>query len=94
MFFFSMMFSSCDQIENNMVELDSAVIDSLMSDYNLVNGPGAALTIIENGYIIYSKGYGLANLEEDIPIISGTNFRLASITKQFTAMCIMIYLLI
>ena len=32
-----------------MVELDSAVIDSLMSDYNLANGPGAALTIIENG---------------------------------------------
>ena len=90
MFLFSMMFLTCDQTENNMVELDSAVIDSLMSDYNLANGPGAALTIIENGYIIYSKGYGLANLEEDIPIISGTNFRLASITKQFTAMCIMI----
>ena len=90
MFLFSMMFSSCDQIENNMVELDSAAIDSLMWNYNLANGPGAALTIIANGYIIYSKGYGLANLEEDIPIISGTNFRLASITKQFTAMCIMI----
>ena len=48
MFLFSMMFLTCDQTENNMVELDGAVIDSLMSDYTLANGPGAALTIIEN----------------------------------------------
>ena len=53
-------------------------------------GPGAALLITENGNIIYSKGYGLANLQESIPITSATNFRLASLTKQFTAMCIMI----
>ena len=85
-----MMFLSCDQIENNIDALDSVTIDSLMSDYDLINGPGAALVITENGNIIYSKGYGLANLEENIPIISETNFRLASVTKQFTAMCIMI----
>ena len=84
------MFSSCDQVENNIDALDSAAIDTLMSDYDLVNGPGAALAITENGNIIYSKEYGLANLEENIPIISETNFRLASVTKQFTAMCIMI----
>ncbi len=89
-FLISMMFLSCDQIENSIDALDSALIDSLMSDYDLINGPGAALVITENGNIIYSRGYGLANLEENIPIISETNFRLASVTKQFTAMCIMI----
>ena len=88
----SIVFSSCDQkeVSSEINELDTITIDSLMSNYELDNGPGASLLITENGNIIYSKGYGLANLEESIPINTSTNFRLASITKQFTAMCIMI----
>ena len=88
----SIVFSSCDQkeVSSEINELDTVTIDSLMSNYELDNGPGASLLITENGNIIYSKGYGLANLEESIPINTSTNFRLASITKQFTAMCIMI----
>ncbi|MBT3217353.1 MAG: beta-lactamase family protein [Candidatus Marinimicrobia bacterium] len=71
-------------------ELDRVAIDLLLSEYDLVNGPGAALLIIKEGDILYSNEYGMANLEEDTPITFATNFRLASVTKQFTAMCIMI----
>jgi CubicO group peptidase (beta-lactamase class C family) len=70
--------------------VDSVIIDSLLSDYDLGDGPGAAVMIIKEGVILFSNGYGLANLENEIPITNETNFRLASITKQFTAMCIMI----
>ena len=85
-------FTSCGEkdLGSPITEVDSGIIDSLLSDYDLVEGPGAAVMIIKDGEILFSKGYGLANLEEEIPNTNETNFRLASITKQFTAMCIMI----
>jgi CubicO group peptidase (beta-lactamase class C family) len=46
--------------------------------------------VIRDGKVIFAKAYGLANLEERIACGTNTNFRLASVTKQFTAMAIMI----
>ena len=51
--------------------------------------PGAAVNIIRNGKIIFRKGYGLANLELNVPIEPNMVFRIGSITKQFTAVCIL-----
>jgi CubicO group peptidase (beta-lactamase class C family) len=51
--------------------------------------PGASLMIIKEGRPILIKTFGLAHVEEKKPVESSTNFRLASVTKQFTAMCIM-----
>ena len=62
----------------------------MMTDYNLENAPGAAILIAHQSNIILSKGYGLNNINEGTKINNQTNFRLASITKQFTAMSIMI----
>jgi CubicO group peptidase (beta-lactamase class C family) len=53
------------------------------------NVPGAALMIIKDGESIFKKVYGLADVEKKINVATHTNFRLASFTKQFTAMCIM-----
>jgi CubicO group peptidase (beta-lactamase class C family) len=64
-------------------------IDKIFSDYNKPGMPGAAVMVIKNGEIIFQKGYGLANVEENISVTKATNFRLASVTKQFTAMCIL-----
>lgn len=64
-------------------------IDSLFSDYS-VESPGAAVMVIKNGNIILNKGYGLADLENKTYVNSSTNFRLASVTKQFTASAILI----
>ena len=87
-----MVFGSCGEkdLGSPVTEVDSVIIDSLLSDYDLDDGPGAAVMIIKEGVILFSKEYGLANLEDEITITNETNFRLASITKQFTAMCIMI----
>ncbi len=49
--------------------------------------PGAALAITKNGEIIYEQGYGMSNLEYDIPITPSSIFQVGSIAKQFTAMC-------
>jgi CubicO group peptidase (beta-lactamase class C family) len=83
---------SCDQDKSNINvrELNNVAIDLLLYDYDDGYVPGAALLIVKNNEVLYSKGYGIANLEIGYNISAETNFRLASITKQFTAMSIMI----
>jgi CubicO group peptidase (beta-lactamase class C family) len=51
--------------------------------------PGLALTVIQHGAVIKMQGYGLANVELDVPVTPDTVFELASVTKQFTATAIM-----
>ena len=64
-------------------------IDVIFEKYNAEELPGAAVIVIQDGQIIFQKGYGLANVENKEPITNVTNFRLASVTKQFTAMSIL-----
>ena len=59
---------------------------------NLADGrsPGAAILIRENGKTFFRRGYGVRDLGTRRAIDSRTNFRLASCTKQFTAMAVML----
>jgi hypothetical protein len=52
--------------------------------------PGAALLVMRGGKIVRMRGYGLANVELEVPVTPDTVFELASITKQFTAAAIML----
>ncbi len=64
-------------------------IDDLLARYNgfaLFNG---AALVADHGQVIFKKGYGLANMEWNIPDAPDTKFRLGSITKQFTATLIL-----
>ena len=70
--------------ENNL----SKAIDSLFD--NREGRPGCAVGVINNGEYIHKRGYGLANLEQNISIDENSIFRIASISKQFTAMAIAI----
>lgn len=54
------------------------------------DGPGCAVLVMKEGKVVHKKGYGLANLEHRVPITSETVFDLASVSKQFTAMTVMI----
>lgn len=63
-------------------------IDSLLADYNGPN-PGASLLVIKDGTKILEKCFGMADIEEGISVTPQTNFRLASVTKQFTAAAIL-----
>src|ERR1700710_377271 len=71
---------------------DSTVkkIDSLFAKWNSANSPGCTIGIVMNDKLIYSKGYGMANLEYDIPNKPETIFHMASISKQFTAWSIIL----
>jgi len=68
----------------------TAKVGGLFRDFNQPGAPGASVMVIKDGKAVLAKGYGLANLEEKIPCDTNTNFRLASVTKQFTAMAVMI----
>ena len=70
--------------------LPERAIDSLMARYALPDGPGASLLIVRDGRIALAKGYGLANIEQHEPVTPETDFRLASLSKQFTATAIML----
>jgi len=54
------------------------------------NSPGYAMAVIKNGKIVLMETDGLADLDKKIPITTKTAFRLASLSKQFTAMAAMI----
>jgi CubicO group peptidase (beta-lactamase class C family) len=65
-------------------------IDSIMNSSYLPNEPGAAIIITKGGKEIFAKGYGMANIEFEVPMTSKMIFRIASITKQFTAVSILL----
>jgi CubicO group peptidase (beta-lactamase class C family) len=52
--------------------------------------PGAAVLVVKDGRVLFDRGYGLRDLRSQAKIDPQTNFRLASVTKQFTAMAIML----
>ena len=54
------------------------------------SSPGLSVIVLKNGETVFVGTYGLANLETRTVITPNTDFRLASFTKQFTAMCIML----
>jgi len=63
-------------------------IDELLTQYKEYGKFNGSILVAEEGKIIFKKGYGFANLEWDIPNDVDTKFRIASISKQFTAMLI------
>ncbi len=68
----------------------SKQIDEIVTKTVKDDTPGVAVLVIKNGEVVHKKGYGLANLEHKVAITSETVFDLASVSKQFTAMAVMI----
>jgi CubicO group peptidase (beta-lactamase class C family) len=65
-------------------------IDALFKEWDTQNTPGASVAVIQHGKLIFAKGYGIANLEYNIPIKPDTIFHVASVSKQFTAMAVVL----
>jgi CubicO group peptidase (beta-lactamase class C family) len=83
------LFISVNLFAQESTENKAQKIDELVSkyyEYGIFNG---SILIAEKGSIIIEKGYGYADREQQIPNTPETKFRIASLTKQFTAMLIM-----
>src|SRR5688572_17929133 len=67
-----------------LASLVDAVMDSTMAAEHI---PGAAVVVVQDGRMIFSKGYGLANLERRTPVDPATTrFRIGSISKALTSL--------
>src|SRR5579871_6464320 len=66
-----------------------AAIDALMRAYQ-GEVPGASVLVLGNGRPLFRRAYGYADLERHIAATPATNYRLASLTKQFTAAAVLL----
>ena len=72
-----------------MLQISSAQIDPLFSTYDRTDSPGCVLAVIQEGQIIYQRGYGMADLERGVPLSPNSVFDIASTGKQFTAFIVL-----
>lgn len=75
--------SICQTADPRMVK-----IDSIFSSWNSTETPGGVVAIVDKGKVIYKKAFGMADIARKKPNTIETQFELASVAKQFTAMCI------
>jgi CubicO group peptidase (beta-lactamase class C family) len=68
----------------------AARVDKIFEKWNRTDSPGCALSVMRDGRIIYSHGYGMADLDHDVTITPSTVFHVASMSKQFTAASIVL----
>lgn len=64
-------------------------IDAYLSDLAKEQSFSGSVLVAQDGKVLISKGYGLANIENGVPNTPQTRFRIGSMTKQFTAMAIL-----
>lgn len=74
----------------NSDEKSAAAVDEVFGDLAKPGSPGCALGVYRDGKIIYAKGYGLANIEENVAITPQSVFDIGSTSKQFTASSILL----
>jgi CubicO group peptidase (beta-lactamase class C family) len=65
-------------------------VNEILKRWDNRTTPGAAVAVISDGKVVLAKGYGVANLEYDIPITANTIFHVASVSKQFPAMSLVL----
>lgn len=65
-------------------------VDKVFEKWDKPDSPGCALGIYRDGQIVYKHGYGMADLNDDVPITPATVFHVASMSKQFTAASIVL----
>jgi CubicO group peptidase (beta-lactamase class C family) len=65
-------------------------VDKIFARWDKPDSPGFALAVAQAGKIVYARGYGMADLDHNIAITPYTVFHACSLSKQFTAMAIML----
>jgi CubicO group peptidase (beta-lactamase class C family) len=63
-------------------------VDELLRPFDGTHRPGFAVGVVQDGELVYSKGFGMANLDYGIPNTPRTVFRIGSTSKQFAAACV------
>jgi CubicO group peptidase (beta-lactamase class C family) len=78
------------KVNPSPAESVTARVDQLFAQWNKPDSPGCALGIVKDGQLVYKRGYGMATLDYNIPLSTQSVFNIESISKQFTAMSILL----
>ena len=81
--------AACATTGTRVTADDFRFVDSLFAAYSGANVPGASVAVIRDGQVIIRRAYGMADLEHRVSATPETDYRLASVSKQFTAMAVM-----
>jgi CubicO group peptidase (beta-lactamase class C family) len=68
-------------------------INALFAPFDRDGSPGYALGVVKDGALVFARGYGRADLDNNVPITPRTSFHLASLSKQFTAAAVALLIL-
>ncbi len=82
--FVSILGIGCDDHSQSL----SGKLDALINDYVVNQQFMGSVLVAEKGKVVFAKGYGLADVEQNIPNSPDTRFMIGSITKEFTAMLV------
>jgi CubicO group peptidase (beta-lactamase class C family) len=90
LFIYGVIFISLVSCKSSGMLMKEKSIDTILSAYHSSDKPGASVLVFKNDKIVFKKGYGVSNVSTKEAINPNTNFRLASVSKQFTAMSILL----
>ena len=90
---FQLVISPCcpgQSAENNESQSTEERVDQILEPIVSSDHPGCAIAAFKNGKPVFAKGYGMANLDHDIANTPQTVFRIASVSKHVTAVCMLL----
>lgn len=87
------LFSTGLSAQQNLSEAERSRIDAVFAPFDRDGSPGYALGIVKAGELVFARGYGRADLDNNIAITPRTTFHLASLSKQFTAAAVALLIL-
>jgi CubicO group peptidase (beta-lactamase class C family) len=88
-----LMLPACNLDPDAAIESDEArarSVDKLFSSWDTAETPGAVVAVIRDGKVIYRQAYGMADLERDVPLTPRSIFDIASTSKQFVALSVLL----
>lgn len=90
LFIFSFSLLWACRSEKQESTFDTKAVDAVFAKWDRDDMPGCALAVVKEGEIIYSRGYGMADLEHDIPITPKSVFYIGSVSKQFVTTALLL----
>lgn len=66
------------------------LVEQMMRPYSADDTPGAVISVLRHGEVVMSRGFGMSNLTYGIPMTSETGMSIASVSKHFTGMAILL----
>ena len=75
---------------SRLVAARDAQLAPLFAPYDRADAPGMSVAVLERGRVAWARAYGLADVEAGVPATTQTNYRLAAVSKPFTAMAVLL----